>query len=127
VTQARDEALKLKAEVFDNPKKWMRWCDIRVLERAEAAERERDDLKAQIRRQLEPASFEAESVYANGRVYPLCFAVGCGAIATHGKYCEGHQARGVAPSAASVAAEEHSRKLASSNDLSVPDPTKAQP
>lgn len=27
---------KLKHEVFDNPELWMKWCDHRVLERAEA-------------------------------------------------------------------------------------------
>lgn len=30
VTRARD--------IWDNPDKWMRWCDVKVLERAEAAE-----------------------------------------------------------------------------------------
>ena len=37
------------------------------------------------------SSPSGETVYANGHVYPLCFATGCGCIATHGKFCETHQ------------------------------------
>ena len=34
----RDALNKTRAEIWENPEQWMKWCDLRVLERAEAAE-----------------------------------------------------------------------------------------
>ena len=36
------------SEIWDNPEQWMRWCDIRVLERAETAEASLALLRSQI-------------------------------------------------------------------------------
>ena len=34
----RDALNKTRAEIWENPEQWMKWCDLRVLKRAEAAE-----------------------------------------------------------------------------------------
>lgn len=55
---ARVQALEAANEALNSAGKWLRWCDERVLERAEAAEaqvqqltRERDELQAELDRE----------------------------------------------------------------------------
>lgn len=70
LTQELDELLTLRTEVFENPQKWMRWCDKRVLERAEAAEADRDaarratkELRAYVRHKPEcPQAYDERSI-----------------------------------------------------------------
>ena len=38
LTRELEEICTLKTDILDSPDKWMRWCDHKILERAEAAE-----------------------------------------------------------------------------------------
>jgi hypothetical protein len=74
-----------QAEAEMNRQAWLK-----AEARAERAEQRVKELESQIQSQQQELD-QQTCLYGDGSVFPICVAVGCGSVSTHGKYCETHK------------------------------------